>query len=96
MNDEQIDKIINKSIKSNKTRGGVVLKKKIINDLINLGYSIDTIDKVINKYEFKADKDIVQKEYDKIYKRLSRKYEGDELKYKIKEQLYRRGLYYED
>ena len=93
---DKIDKIINKSIKSNKTRGGVVLKKKIINDLINLGYSIDTIDKVINKYEFKADKDIVQKEYDKIYKRLSRKYDGDELKYKIKEQLYRRGLYYED
>ena len=93
---EKMDKVINKSLKSNKTRGGVVLKKKIINDLINLGYSIDIIDKVINKYKFNTDKDIVQKEYEKIYKRLSRKYEGDELKYKVKEQLYRRGLYYED
>ena len=93
---EKMDKVINKSLKSNKTRGGVVLKKKIINDLINLGYSIDIIDKVINKYKFNTDKDIVQKEYEKIYKRLSRKYDGDELKYKVKEQLYRRGLYYED
>ena len=93
---EKMDKVINKSLKSNKTRGGVVLKKKIINDLINLGYSIDIINKIINKYKFNTDKDIVQKEYEKIYKRLSRKYEGDELKYKVKEQLYRRGLYYED
>ena len=93
---EKINKIINRSIKSNKSRGGVVLKNKIINDLISNGYDIDIINKEINNYSFSANKDIYKKEYDKIYKRLSKKYSGEELKYKINEQLYRKGLYYED
>ena len=33
-----------------------------------------------------------QKEYDKLYKKLSRKYEGATLEYKIKEKLYQKGF----
>ena len=39
---------------------------------------------------------MVKKEYDKLYKKLSRKYSGNELEYKIKEKLYQKGLYYEE
>lgn len=97
--DEQITKIektINKLIKSNKSRGGVVLKNKITTDLVNLGYDISIINKVISSYSFKVDEDIYKKEYDKLYKRLSKKYKDKELEYKIKEKLYQKGLLYKD
>ena len=72
------------------------LPKKITNDLVMLGYDIDLINRVISDYDFSNDKDMVKKEYDKLYKRLSRKYSGNELEYKIKEKLYQKGLYYEE
>ena len=93
---EKIEKVVTKFLKSNHSRGGVVLKRKIINDLIMLGYDNYLINRVINNIDFSTDKDIVKKEYDKLYKRLSRKYSGVELEYKIKEKLYQKGLYYED
>lgn len=92
----KIDKIINKLIKSNRSRGGVVLKNKITTDLVNLGYDISIINKVISNYDFKVDKDIYKKEYDKLYKRLSKKYSDKELEYKIKEKLFQKGLLYKD
>ena len=61
-----------------------------------LGYDVDLINRVISEYDFSNDKDMVKKEYDKLYKRLSRKYSGNELEYKIKEKLYQKGLYYEE
>ncbi len=93
---EKINKIIKISIKSNRTRGGMVLKNKIVNDLVNNGYSYEVIQKVINNYEFGNDSAVAKREYDKLYKRLSRKYSGRELEYKIKEKLYQKGLSYED
>lgn len=93
---EKIEKVINKEIKINRTRGGVVLKNKIVNDLINLGYSFDIVQSVIDKFDFSNNLDIAKKEYDKLYRKLSRKYSGKELEYKIKEKLYQKGLYYED
>ena len=44
---------------------------------------------------FNDTSDIAKREYEKLYKRLSRKYSGKELEYKIKEKLYQKGLSYE-
>ena len=88
----KIKKIIEKGIKSNRNRGGNVLKNKIINDLRNFGYDISLINKVIVNYSFTNNKDISKKEYDKLYKKYSRKYSGDELKRKIREKMYLKGL----
>ena len=93
---EKIRKVANRLYNSNRNRGGSVLKKKIVNDLVNLGYDSLTISKVIDEFDFTYDKDIAKKEYEKLYKKFSRKYEGKELEYKIKEKLYQKGLYYED
>ena len=93
---ERIDKIIDKFIKSNHNKGGFVLKNKIINNLINLGYDIDNINRVIDTKNFKVSKDLIDKEYNKLYKKLSTKYRGNELEYKIKDKLYKKGLYYEE
>ena len=83
-------------IKNNHSRAGVVLKSKIFNDLKVLGYSSEVINKIINDYNYNDNKDIYKKEYNKIYNRLSKKYEGKELEYKINQVLYQKGLYYEN
>lgn len=93
---EKITKIVNKLIKSNKTRGGNILKKKILTDLVNLGYDPSLVSRELTKYNFNVGDDIYKREYDKLYKKYSRKYEGRELEYKIKEKLYQKGLYYEN
>lgn len=93
---EKIVKLINKFLKSNRTRGGVILKQKIYNDLKNLGYDGTIINRIIDTYSFENDIDIAKREYEKLYRRLSRKYGGVELKRKIREKLYQKGLSYEE
>lgn len=92
----KIDKLVDKMLRSNRSRGGEVLKRKIVTDLNVLGYDTEIIMRVLVNYEFNNNDDIAKKEYEKLYKKLSKKYSGNELKYKIKEKLYQKGLYYED
>ena len=93
---EKIKKVAGRLIKSNRSRGGMVLRKKIIYDLQTLGYDISIIEEGLSNVEFTDTKDIQKREYDKLYRKLSKKYSGRELEYKIKEKLYQKGLYYED
>lgn len=88
---EKISKIIEKGIKSNHSRGGVVLKQKIYNDLKMLGYDISIINSVISNYSF-DNNELLKKEYDKLYKKYSRKYSGDELKKIINLKMYQKGF----
>ena len=92
---ERIDKIVDKLLKSNKRLGGYVLRSKIFNDLMNLGYTKDYINEILNDKKYNNE-DIIKKEYDKLYKKYSKKYEGSELDYKIKQVMYQKGLYYEE
>lgn len=92
---EKINKIINRGLKSNRTRGGIVLKQKICNDLKLLGYNGYLINKAINEFCFENDSNIAKREYEKLHRRLSRKYSGNELESKIREKLYQKGLKYE-
>lgn len=97
--DEQIikiEKIANRLVRSNRIRGGIVLRKKIIQDLHNMGYSGSIVEDVLSSIDFGDTKDIAKNETEKLYQRLSRKYSGKELEFKIKEKLYQKGLYYED
>lgn len=92
----KISKQVDKLIKSNRNKSGKVLKMKIINDLLKLGYSRDIIVEIVDKREFSVSKDLIKKEYDKLYRKYSKKYSGSELEYKIKQKLYQKGLVYED
>lgn len=93
---EKVYKVVNRIYKTNRNRGGAVLKRKIFNDLNVLGYENNIINKIVSEFDFSNNPEIASREYDKLYKRLSRKYSGKELEYKIKEKLYQKGLYYED
>ncbi|MDO4996836.1 MAG: RecX family transcriptional regulator [Bacilli bacterium] len=93
---EKMDKLANRFYKSNRNRGGNVLRQKITNDLYNYGYNGSLIDKVLSNYDFSNDKELAKKEYDKLYRKLSRKYNGSELERKIREKMYMKGLKYEE
>lgn len=92
----RINKLIDKGIKTNHNRGGIVLKQKIYNDLKTYGYDISLINLVINSYDFGNDRDIAKKEYDKLYKKYSRKYSGEELKRVVSQKMYLKGLVYDE
>ena len=49
---EKINKLINKFIKTNKKHKGFILKNKIYNNLLNLGYKSSMILEILNNYEF--------------------------------------------
>ncbi len=93
---EKITKLANRLNNSNRSKGGSVLKNKIFNYLVNYGYDISLIQDVLNSLDFSIDNDIAKKEYDKIYRKLSRKYSGDELMRKVHEKMYMKGLHYEE
>lgn len=93
---EKIDKIIQIRVKSNRTRGGEVLKNKIYNDLIALGFDYELIQASLNNFCFTNSPDLMKREYDKLYKKYSSKYSGYELKRKIREKMYQKGFVYEE
>lgn len=88
---EKIYKYIEKSIKSNHNKSSYILKNKIKQNLINLGYDLNIINKCLGEYDI-DDNEVYQKELEKVKNKLSRKYTGKELEYKIKEYMYRKGF----
>lgn len=88
---EKVTKYITKKISSNTKYSNKILREKILNELICLGYNKELIVTTFNNYK-NDDIDIVKKEYDKLYKKYSKKYTGYELKYHIKQAMYQKGL----
>ncbi len=62
----------------------------------NYGYDFSIISSVISEFNFSNDPELAKKEYDKLYKKYSSKYSGYELKSKIREKMFQKGLLYED
>ena len=89
---EKIKKIADKQISTNKNKSAYILKNKIVEYLYNLGYDKSLILDYIDKVQIKDDKDLKKKEYDKIYKKLAKKYSGNELEYRVKQKMYSLGF----
>ena len=89
--EEKVYKYIEKSIKNNHNNSSYILKNKIKQNLINLGYNPNIINKYLNEYNI-DDNEIYQKELEKVRSKLSKKYTGKELEYKIKQNMYRKGF----
>lgn len=88
---EKLNKIISKEIKLNKNKSKRMLYEKIVNNLVNKGYSKEDIKEVFDSYEIDDEK-IEKQEYDKLYNKLKNKYEGKELEFKIKQKMYQKGF----
>lgn len=93
---EKIEKIVNKKINSNHKYANKYLKQKLKQDLVKMGYPLELVAQALEKIDYKEEKEILEKEYAKEYKKLSKKYKGKELEYKIKNNLYKKGFSIED
>lgn len=86
---EKMKKIISKKITKNNKYSKNQLKSKIKNELIILGYSLDGID---DNYFDIDDYEILEKEIFKVYNKLSKKYQNEELKYNLCGKLIQKGF----
>lgn len=71
---EKLRKISTKIISSNRNKSAYALKNKILEYLINLGYDTSLINSVLNENKIVENNDIVKREYEKVYNKLSKKY----------------------
>ena len=69
--------------------------KKVKNDLLLLGYPSNLINEKLDLLDNKDDS-ILKSVYEKEYKKLSRKYDGENLKSKLKYNLYKKGFKIDD
>jgi len=90
---EKIKKLITKGINSNHTKGNNFIIRKLKNDLAYQGFNSYLIESELSKIKLEDDSSIREKEYNKIKNKLSRKYSGKELEYKIKEKMALKGFY---
>ncbi len=89
---DRIEKHINKNLKINK-KSPYFFKSKMLMNLINLGYEKEMINEVLSNIKIDNLDELKSIEKEKIRKKLSRKYTGDELERKIKEKLYQKGFF---
>ena len=89
---EKLEKLVNKKIKTNRKYSLMMLKNKIITFLYNEGYDKTIIIDVLNNIDIDIDSSIINKEYEKLYNKLSKKYEGSALEYQIKIKLKSKGF----
>lgn len=88
----KIRKLIDKAIKSNHNKSNSSLAIKITNDLINKGFPSYLIADELNKIKFNDDYALLEKEFNKLYKKYKDKYPKEELKYQLTNKLYQKGF----
>lgn len=87
---EKLSKLIAKKIKNNHKDSKYMMRQKIYNDIMNLGYSSAMFNECYELLEVDEDSNL-EKEFNKWYKKLSSKYCGEELYLKIRQKLYQKG-----
>lgn len=92
---DRLEKLIVKKIKNNKKYSNYLLKQKILNEMINLGYDKNNILEIIEN-NIESNASILETEFNKIYLKLKNKYSGVELKTKVKQKLIQKGFSMEE
>ena len=93
---DKLNNIIDKKIKINKTNSINKLKIKLNYDLFNLGYSKEMINECLTNIECYNEDEILKKAFDKLYIKLSKKYQDKELELQIINKLLNQGFNYDD
>lgn len=88
---EKLNKLITKAVSNNSNKSTYILKNKIVYDMLNKGFTKSYILDVIDSINI-DDSNAYQKEYDKLYRKYSTKYSGNQLDYIIKQKLYSKGF----
>ncbi|MFA5603618.1 MAG: RecX family transcriptional regulator [Bacilli bacterium] len=87
---DKLYRLINKKIIGNHKHSKYQLREKIINNFMGLGYDVSLICQIFEDL-YIEDSDILNNEYNKIYNNLRKKYQDDELYFKIRQKLYQKG-----
>lgn len=87
---EKLSNLMEKQIKLKKGSSSLI-KIKLINYFVNLGYSKEMILEELSKFSLKTDTSHLQKEYNKLYNKYKKKYDGESLKRFIISKLYAKG-----
>ena len=85
------EKLIDKKIKSNKKNSIYILKQKIISDMLEKGFELNIIKSILENKEI-LDNNAIEKEYNKLYSKLIKKYSDKELYFQMKSKLYQKGF----
>jgi len=85
-------RLINKKINHNHKLSLKQLHQKIRYEMNMRGYSFVDIDMVLSEFDLTNEEEILNKEFEKIYSKLSKKYTGQDLKNKVKQKLYIKGF----
>ncbi len=91
---EKIEKIISKKIRLDHKHSLSFIKQKIKSDLNNLGYDSDMIESSLQNITLSNNN--ISKEYETIYNKLVKKYEGKDLEFHIRQKLYQKGYKIEE
>lgn len=91
----KIDKRIKMIIASNRGKSNKAIMLKIKNDLSREGFSKSVVSSQLQNIELGDDSNVRKIQYEKLYRKYSKKYSGYELEFKIKKALYQKGFTYE-
>lgn len=102
-NDIEIDRavaLVKKLYNENNTRSPAALVSSIKNKLFNKGFSEETVNEAMNaihmEFPHERTKLLLEKEYDRVFSRYQRKFEGKQLKNKLITFLIQKGYSYDD
>lgn len=90
--EEKIKKIIQKRIQSNKKDSEMVFKRKLSQYLYTVGYPHEMSSSLVEDIHLENSVELMKKEEEKLRKKLSRKYAGEDLEFQVKRKLYQKGF----
>ena len=90
---KKIEKYVSKKVRIDHKHSSNMLKNKLKLELYNLGYDNKDIEDVLCNIKMNNN---IEKEFNLIYNKLSKKYNGYELENKIKQKLYQKGYSFEE
>lgn len=88
--EEKVNKIMNKKLKTSKNISKKMFEIKLKKDYQNLGYYENQYNIVFSNIIY-DEGNAIEKEYQKLLKKYSKKYSDEKLKYVIKQKLYQLG-----
>ncbi len=89
---QKLEKLFSKKATSNHKEGINKWRPKCEMYFYNLGYPKDWIEEISQKQVWEEQKNLIEKEYNKLYQKWSRKLRGEELKFQLKRKLYEKGF----
>lgn len=94
--EEKLNKLMEKYIRINNKYSSSQLKSKVLNYFINLGFNKEMILEIYDTFDIRQDNKIIEKEYERLHTKYSKKYSGYKLNTYIKSRLYQKGFSYEE